>query len=162
MIRKRAFRVPLGFALMPVIPYLMFGRAFGNPLPVLAVVLTYALALSLGVPVYLLLRHLRRFSLRNAVLSGLSVLATVTFAYLTRSYSGFDKLRSRGMTLVEDGTITPEGWGVIIADSLIMGFIGAVAGLVFWLVVGWRAGDREPRPALESESGDRRNGRGGL
>ncbi len=142
----------LGFIIAPTVAALIMAawlpgynglpaiQAFWNSAWLYAVIGAYPPTLLLGVPAYLALRRHVAATLRNCALVGaaLPLLSWGLLSVLPPS-AGWENVG--GKAVVIDGHRTFYGWLLVGRDLAELAAIGAVAGLVFGLiVVGWRRG----------------------
>ncbi len=119
-----------------------FGRASATSLLVLAyaVVVGWAFALIFGVPAYLLLKRLRIVSPLPTI--AIAALIGALFPWLTHwlLLDPSSSISINGCETVAHGVTTACGYRRLAQGSILPALVGAVAGLVFWLIYagGWR------------------------
>jgi hypothetical protein len=145
------WRVPIGFALAPLIPCALVvgilsalsGHYDGALFFFSAmVVVSLAVTLIMGVPLYLVLRHYWRVRLLECLGSGAlaAILLNIfihlfrIFAFADTHYSAGD---SGGATFL-DSRITRHGVEEAIRDGLIQTLLGISIGFCFWVLAIWR------------------------
>lgn len=100
----------------------------------------WAFAIVFGVPAYLLLKRLRIVSPWPTI--AVAALIGALFPWLTHWYAldPSSSVSINGCEIVARGVTTACGYRHLALDTIMPAFIGAVAGLVFWLVYagGWR------------------------
>lgn len=124
-----------------------FGRAsFTSGLALLyAAAVGWALALIFGVPAYLLLKRLGIVSpwatIAVAALIGALLPWLTHWALLDPSAS----VSINGCETVANGVTTACGYRRMVQNMILPGLVGAIAGLVFWLIYagGWRLRDHQ-------------------
>ena len=108
---------------------------------------TYACALLLGVPAFLLVSWLGRESLASAIFAGaciafLAHLLPVIFDAMTATRTG--SFGSNGCMIVLDGVRTDCGWWRALRVAFIFAAIGALGGAIFWRLYDGRSAGRSP------------------
>ena len=126
-----------------------FGRASATSLLALAyaVVAGWAFALVFGVPAYLLLKRLRVVSPWPTIAT--AALIGALFPWLTHwlLLDPSSSISINGCETVARGVTTACGYRRLAQNSILPALIGAVGGLVFWLIYagGWRLHARQER-----------------
>lgn len=111
-----------------------FGPALFFPFVFFVAGTAFALTLLVFVPVYLLLLWKRWISLSSIVASAFFVTLLVFLISFIGMDQGFTSMRSGGKELVVDGQMTSAGYVNAVVSALTVAAVGAIGGLVFWLV----------------------------
>ena len=150
MIKERRFppiwRVLLGFVIAPAI--IAAGLGWFQPMyspdvplvqrvwssTVLYLVFGgYPAAFFVGLPAYFILRYHLKANILNCVIAGAGVSA-LPWAVLSLLLPGPDSAYSNGHVTHVNGARTFDGWMDLIAMLSSMAVLGALAGLLFWVV----------------------------
>ncbi len=134
---RSALRVVGGFALAPLLPVAIWSLspsgfnliAFAQSLPG-----AYALALGVGVPLWLLLRRLDRLTPLPVVLGAGALIAlagTLHQAWVLRRAL---YVRQRQRDLVLDGQLTADGMIALLGHSATLAWLAAIGALAWWLI----------------------------
>src|SRR3982751_6316836 len=116
-----------------------------------ALAVSAAHVLALGIPAYVLVVRAKAFAWWSAVGLGF-MLGAVPLALLSwplRYSEGASARHWENGQMIEtivNGFVTPAGWWRYVSGVLSMGFLGALGGLSFWLVL--RA--LKPNPSIEA------------
>jgi hypothetical protein len=128
-----AFAAVLMAAFLPAYDGLPPAQRFWNSAWLYAIVGAYPPTLMLGVPAYFALRSHAEARLRNCVLVGVTLpLLSWGLLSVLPPGPGYEQLGSEYVVI--DGHRTLYGWELVGRDLLLLGALGAAAGLVFWLV----------------------------
>ncbi len=146
-------RPALAFAMAPAVLAVLVALLFlswSAILPIMAV--TYAHALVLGVPAFLLFRHRPWFGSAAVLIASFAIglIPTAVIQFWVSSFVGF---RQSGTdVLVENGVITAAGVRSAVEMSVYAGLLGLAGGTVWLLIAGGpanfnRSRARSPAPA---------------
>lgn len=114
---------------------------------VMALFVSAAYVLILGVPAFLLLRKLRAIHWWSTIgvgfLLGAFPIAVISWPYRFAGMSA----SSNGVQTIINGTPTSAGWLEYVSALSFVGGCGALGAAAFWLV--WRT--HEPQPSLQAD-----------
>lgn len=133
-----AMRLCAGFLVAPLLPLAIWAVspsgfnviAFVQGLPGV-----YALALGVGIPLWLLLRRLNRLSPLPVVLCSGLLIALAGTVYQAWHLRRALYVRQRERDLVLDGQLTSDGLNALLAHAVTLSWLAAIGGLAWWLIV---------------------------
>jgi len=101
----------------------------------LTLIAAYVQTIVMGIPIYMLFKSREVLGFVNIISASALVAAAPWILWIVFSLFYLDNYFARGVVIVENGHITPDGiWDTakIIAQ---IGLSGALAGGIFWLIV---------------------------
>jgi hypothetical protein len=137
------WRVPAGFLLAPILPCAILeitASAFINQQPsirfgtIALILVSEALSLLVGVPLYFLLRRYRSISLVDCVLSGVAIAVLVNATVLVFPSSPGYSAGDHGGATVVNGHLTTHGFISALVATAAQSLLGAAIGLCFWVI----------------------------
>lgn len=96
-------------------------------------VVSWVLAIVLGIPTYIFLRNRGKLSVSSSVTGG-AVIAALPWAVAT-FLPGTTYKKAGEIVIVQNGSYTPEGMLFEAKVLAVFGLCGATAGFIFWLIV---------------------------
>ena len=137
------WRLPAAFLVSPVVPCALYAVpdlvmwrnwAGARVTLVVGVVVAEAMVVVLALPTYLVLRRYRTVGLRSCLCAGFLIcFGTSCVLQVISLNPGYSASDGGGATIV-NGHLTAHGFVMSIVGATIFGIMGALTGLIFWLV----------------------------
>jgi hypothetical protein len=135
------WRLPVAFLVSPVIPCVLFNvpdyvafHTWSNGFLVGALVVAETLVLLVAVPTFFLLRRYRRVTLITCLTAGFTICFAIScLLVLYPLDSGYSAGNGGGATVI-NGHLTAHGALSQLVGASVIGLMGALTGLIFWLV----------------------------
>ncbi len=133
-------RIFLGIVLTPLLPsiiytFIAWGVDLFIPFFYFVVFTAYVLMLVVLAPIFLVFIFKNRLTFLGVILSSFLSLCLIFILFFIWNDAGFTSLTVGSEQLVVDGQLTVAGYKNIAFNSMLIGFFGALGGVIFYIIV---------------------------